>query len=254
MTLVEEIESTSVRAGAAVWFLGGASLAIRSPASLIYLDLFTGPPSPGGLTKAIPDVIDLDAISRADLALVTHQHGDHCHRPSLAKLYQDTTCLFLGSATCNHMFWDWGIPPERTRVIAPEESWSRGGTTIHALPARDAFEIDALTFVIEGGGVRIFDGGDTLYFPEMEEIGRRWALDVAFLSYATNPPGETYYLTEEMVLAAARSLSARILILKHYDLWQEFSADPAPLVDRLRAEGHDARTLRLGERLQLDKT
>jgi len=244
-----EIESYNVQSGVTIWFLGGASLAIRTKASLMYLDLFTGPPPPNGLTKAIPEIIDPAAMQWADLALATHHHNDHCHRASLSYLHANTSSLFLGPTACNRLYREWGFDLARTRLIAPYESWAKGDVTIHALPANDAFEPDAVCFILEAGKVRVFDGGDTLYFPELAEIGREWTLDIAFLSYASNPPGEDYYLNEEAVLKAAQALHPRILVLKHFDLWVEFAADPMPLVERLKAQGYDARVLKLGERM-----
>lgn len=245
----EEIESYSIEEGVAIWSLGGPSVAIRSKESLLYLDLFSGP-APAGLTKGIPDVIAPAAIRRAGMALSTHHHEDHCHKHSLSLLYNNTSSLFVGPASCNRLYRDWGFDLARTRLLAPWESFSKGDVTVHALPSKDDFSPDAVSFLLELGGVKIFEGGDTLYFPEMAEIGRAWEIDIAFLNYAKNPPGKVFYMGEEAVLKASRDLGAGILILKHYDLWVEAAVDPRPLLGRLRTQGHDARILGLGERIE----
>ena len=70
------------------------------------------------------------------------------------------------------------------------------------------------------------------------------------MSYAKNPPDKVYYLDEEAVMKAADDLKAKIIILKHYDLWKQFEIDPIPLVEQLKSRGHDARVLSLGERFE----
>jgi L-ascorbate metabolism protein UlaG (beta-lactamase superfamily) len=248
------IEQDAVGAGVSIWFLGGPSMAIRSRESIIYLDLFTGPPPLGGLTKAIPEIIDPAAIARADLALSTHHDNDHCHERSLRILHENTTSIFLGPVSCNRLYQKWGFDIARTRLLAAGERFVKGDFVFHALPSNDAFDPDAVCYVLEVDGLRIFDAGDSLYFPQIAEIGQQFDLDVAFLSYAASPPGESYYMSEEGVLRAAKELNPRLLILKHYDLWQELGADPQPLLKRLRSAGHEARIYGLGERLDLRAT
>ncbi len=244
-----EIESYSAERGVAIWSLGGPSLAIRSSQSLVYVDLFTGP-APIGLTKGIPEAMDPAAIRWSDIALSTHQHEDHCHQLSLSLLHQNTASLFLGPASCNRLYRDWGFDLARTRLLAPWESFIKGDFTVHALPSKDDFCPDALCFLLEVGGVKIFEGGDSFYFPEMAKIGQRWEIDIAFLNYARNPPDKLYYMDEEAVLKTAHDMGAGILMLKHYDLWVEAAVDPVPLLEQLRAEGHNARVLELGERIE----
>jgi len=246
----KDMETYQVEAGFVIWFLGGPSLAIRTRESLLYLDFYTGLPSIPNLEKGIPEVIDPAAIRWADIALSTHQHLDHCHKESLEWLHKNTSSLFLGPASCNELYREWGFDLARTRLIAPNESFAKGDVIVHALPSNDEYGPDAVSFLLEADGVKIFDGGDTFYFPEMAEIGRKWGIDVAFLNYAKNLPDKIYYMDEEAVLKAARDLNAKIVFLKHYALWVICAIDPAPVLERLRAQGQDARTLALGERLE----
>lgn len=245
----KEIESFQLETGVAVWFLGGPSLAIRSSRSLLYLDFFTGP-APQGLVKAIPEIIDPGALRRASIALSTHQHEDHCDKLSLSHLHQNTSSLFLGPPSCNELYRQWGFDLARTRIIAPDETFAKDDYTVHALPSNDEYGPDAVSFLLEVDGVRIFDGGDTYYFPEMADLGKKWNIDIAFLNYAKNPPDIRFYMEEDAILQAARDLNARITVIKHFDLWVSALIDPTSVVERLRAEGLDTRTMELGERLE----
>lgn len=247
----KEIEIYRVEEGVVIWYLGGPSVAIKTRETLIYLDLYTGPPPEPDLVKAIPEVIDPEAIRRADAALSTHHDPDHCHRPSLECLHRNTSALFMGPKSCCKLYREWGFDAKRVRQISPGESLQVGDITVHALSSKDVFDPDAVTYLLEAAGVKIFDSGDTLYFSEMAEIGRRWELEIALLSFAKNPEGEVYYMDEEQVLMAARDLGAKIVIPKHYDLWEQFTADPRPVIERLISQGHEARILGLGEKFAL---
>ena len=246
-----DIDAYPVENGMSVWFLGGPSLAIRTVGSMLYLDLFTGPSPVPSVTKAIPEAIDPAAIRRADIAISTHFDEDHCDRNSLTWLHKNTQSLFLGPVSCNRLYQEWGFSLDRMRQIAAYESFGTNDVIVHAYPACDVFDPDAVTYVIESSDVCIFDAGDSLYLPEMRQIGQEWNLDVALLSYANNPPGKTYYMDADGIVNAARDLRAKTIVLKHYDLWREFLADPFPLIERLRESGHDARVFQLKERFDI---
>ncbi len=249
-----DIEERKVDESVVTWSLGGPSLAFRTHQTLLYLDLFTGPsPVPDVVTKAIPEVIDPTLIRAADLALSTHHDEDHCHKDSLEWLHRNTNCLFLGPVSCNKLYRDWEFELSRTRQIAAYEIFGMLDVLIHAYPSKDVFDPDAVTYVLDLDGVTIFDSGDTLYIQELKQIGQKWDLDLAFLSYARNPSDRRLYMGEEEVLHAAKDLGARKLILKHYDLWEEFSIDPTPLLKLLQENGQDAQILALGECLEWRK-
>jgi L-ascorbate metabolism protein UlaG (beta-lactamase superfamily) len=192
-------------------------------------------------------LIDPESIRRVDIAISTHFDEDHCDWHALGFLHKNTTCLFLGPVSCNRLYQKWEFDLARQRQLAAYECFARQDVSVHAYPSKDVFDPDALTYVIEVGEIKVFDGGDTLHFPGLAEIGGKWDLDIVFLSYAKNPEGKVYYLDEEAVCKAAQDLKPRILIIKHYDLWREFAVDPMPLVEELRSQGHDARVFGLGE-------
>ena len=243
------IESYSVDQGAAIWFLGGPSLAFRSRQSLIYLDLFVGPSrAPDEVTRDIPDGIDPSQISYADYVISTHHDEDHCNEHTLKIIYKSAEAVFLGPVSCNKLYREWGFSLERTRIIGEGETLVKKDVKINALPSKDVFDQDAVCYLLEVGGVKIFEGGDTLYFEEMDNIGAQFDIDIAFLSTATNPDGEIYYMDDEQVIKAARDLDAKVVMLKHYELWKQFKKDPQPLLEKLKTEGHDARVFELGQK------
>jgi len=245
-----EIENYEVTKGVAIWFLGGPSLAIRSRQSLVYLDLFAGPsPVPEVVTRDIPDGLDPLRIKFADYVISTHHDEDHCNENTLKAVHSAADAIFLGPVSCNKLYRKWGLELGRTRLIGQGETLAKNDLKVHALGASDVFDPDAISYVLDFDGVKIFEGGDTLYFEELNEIGKQFDIDIAFLSTATNPPDAIYYMTDEQLVQAADALGAKVVILKHYDLWREFKKDPRNSLSLLRAKGQDARVYAQGELL-----
>lgn len=241
------IENYEVSAGVAIWFLGGPSLAFRTKQSLVYLDLFVGPsPVPDVVTRDIPDGLDPAKISYADYVISTHHDEDHCNERTLGIVNKTIETVFLGPVSCNVFYRKWDFELGRTRQLGVGETLSLKDVKISALPSKDVFDPDAVCYLLDMDGVKIFEAGDSLYFDQMKNFGEQYEIDVAFLSTATNPEGEIYYMDDEAVIEAANALGAKITVLKHYELWKQFKKDPLPLVEKLEAAGHDARVFDLG--------
>jgi L-ascorbate 6-phosphate lactonase len=251
-TFLTELERHAAPPGLTLWALGGPSLAIQTPQTLIYLDLFTGPP-PGDLHKAITDLLDPDDIRRADAALSTHHDPDHCHEASLKALHAHTDALFVGPASCRKLYREWGFDEARVLEVAANHTVQLKDLRITALPCNDYFDPQAVSYLLQSGGVTAFDGGDTLYYSGYVEVGRRYAIDLALLNFAHNPPGEIYYMNQAHVARTAVELGAKTVIPLHYDLWQEFLDDPAPLGPLLAPHGIGLHVLRQGERYVLTR-
>lgn len=234
---VQKVEGHYPPDGITIWTLGGPSVIIQTPQTLVYLDLFTGPSPEPDLHKAIEDIIDVRAVRRADAVLCTHHDLDHCHRPSLSAIHENTTASFIGPRSCTKLMREWGFDGSRLVQLASHEAIQIKDLRIWAMPCNDYFDPDAVSYVLQSGGITLFDGGDTLYYAGYIDVGKRFDIDVAMLNFAHNPPGEIYYMNHAHVARTAQELGARILIPKHYDLWQEFVDDPAPLVPLLEPQG-----------------
>ncbi|MEJ2003610.1 MAG: MBL fold metallo-hydrolase [Cyclobacteriaceae bacterium] len=81
------------------------------------------------------------------------------------------------------------------------------------------------SYIVEGGGMRIFIGGDTENTPEMKALED---IDIAFL-----PMNLPYTMTPEMVADATRGFKPGILYPYHYG-----STDPQELVSLLSDQTH----------------
>jgi L-ascorbate metabolism protein UlaG (beta-lactamase superfamily) len=249
--LAKTIEQMRLDAGVMLWCLGGASVALKSPGATLYIDLFTGPSPEPDLHKGIDDVIVPDDIHVADIVLCTHSDVDHCHRESLLPLVRNTTARFVGPRSCTRLFREWGIPAARIVELAPAEQFAYQDILITACDSNDYFDADAVTYLIRAAGVTLFEAGDTLYYSGFRRIGAQHKIDVALLNFAHNPPDEVFYMPAGQVARAAQELGTRIVVPKHWDLWQEFRDDPTKLVPRLAPQGIVVKILKQGENLEI---
>jgi L-ascorbate 6-phosphate lactonase len=243
---LEQVEAHTPTNAFTIWALGGPSTIIQTPETTVYLDLFTGPSPETTLHKATVDIVDPAAIRRVDATLSTHHDPDHCHQPSLTPIHNNTDALLIGPRSCTKLFREWGFDPNRMVELGAHQAFQFKDLRIWAMPCNDYFDPDAVSYVFQSGGVTLFDGGDTLYYSGYIEVGRQFDIDVALLNFARNPPGEIYYMNHAHVARTAQELGARILIPKHFDLWEEFLDDPAPLVEMLEPAGISVEILAQG--------
>ncbi|MFZ0548371.1 MAG: MBL fold metallo-hydrolase [Candidatus Promineifilaceae bacterium] len=234
---LNQVESNRPQSGITIWALGGPSTIIQTPETTVYLDLFTGPSPEATLHKATKDIVDPNAIRKVDAVLCTHHDLDHCHQGSLTPIHANTDALLIGPRSCTKLFREWDFDPGRMVELAAHQAIQLKDLRIWAMPCNDYFDPDANSYVLQSGGVTLFDGGDTLYYSEYIQVGKRFDIDVALLNFARNPPGEIYYMNHAHVARTAQELGTRILIPKHYDLWEEFLDDPAPLIEMLEPAG-----------------
>jgi L-ascorbate metabolism protein UlaG (beta-lactamase superfamily) len=192
-------------------FLGHGTLRFSLGAIEVYVD----PVSRYGNFAAMP---------KADLVLVTHQHGDHLDAAAIEALRKAGTVV-VATAACAAKL------PGAT-VLANGGSGDWAGVRVEAVPAYNLEHKrpdgtpfhpkgEGNGYVLTLGGKRIYVAGDTENIPEMAALKD---IDIAFL-----PMNLPYTMTPEMVAAAARSFQPKILYPYHYG-----ETDPQKLVELLK--------------------
>jgi L-ascorbate metabolism protein UlaG (beta-lactamase superfamily) len=154
---------------------------------------------------------DYAGMPKADLILVTHEHGDHLDAAAIETLTKENTSLVLTEVCAEAA--DGGIVMEngQTQTIA--------GVRIEAVPAYNLVHLrpDGSPFHPKGvgngyvltlGDTRVYVAGDTENTPEMKTLRD---IDVAFL-----PMNLPYTMDPEMVADAAKAFKPRILYPYHY--------------------------------------
>lgn len=149
---------------------------------------------------------DYATLPKADIVLVTHEHGDHLD-PKAIEAVKTPKTVVIGTAKC---------AAQLPGMITMNNGDSRTvqGLRIEAVPA---YNIVAKQFHPRGNGngyiitfadKRVYVAGDTENTPEVKALKK---IDVAFL-----PMNLPYTMTPEMVADAAKAFMPTILYPYHY--------------------------------------
>ena len=179
----------------ALWNLGGAGFALRTPAATLLIDPFLGPSNPPEWVRAIPPAFAPESLREVEAVLLSHEHSDHADPVALREVAGRTHALVLGPASGIEVAREQaGLPADRARRLAHGESVAMAGARITAVPMHDPNARGANGYVVEAGGVTVVHCGDSLYFPGFVELGHRWQIDALCVAVGANPPGRSYYM------------------------------------------------------------
>ncbi len=169
---------------------------------------------------------DYSLLPKADIILITHEHGDHLDSKAIEKISQDNTKLVVTAQVAESL--GEGI------VMQNGDKQTVNGITIKAVPAynivakRDngqPFHPKGIGngYVLSFGDKKVYVAGDTENIPEMAELEDIYC---AFL-----PMNLPYTMSPEMVAAAARIIKPAILYPYHFG-----STDTNELLELLKDE------------------
>ena len=167
---------------------------------------------------------DYSTFPKANLILITHEHGDHLDPGALEKVRTERTILILTETCADRV--SGGI------VMKNGDVETVGGLTIEAIPAYNLVHMrsEGVPFhprgigngyVITFGDKRVYVAGDTENIPEMKNLKN---IDYAFL-----PMNLPYTMTPEMVADAAKAFKPKVLYPYHFG-----DTDPTQLVELMK--------------------
>ena len=172
-----------------------------------------------------------DNLPKADLILVTHEHGDHLDPDLINTLRKDATVMLSSEKAAASVSW--------ARIMKAGDINVVNGISVLAVPAYNIKNMrapgqpyhpkgDGNGYVLTIGDKKIYVAGDTENIPEMKDLKN---IDVAFL-----PMNLPYTMTPEMVADAAKSFKPAILYPYHYG-----STNTATIINLLKDSGIEVR-------------
>jgi len=181
-----------------MYFVGHGSLIFSVNGYFIYID-------------PVRSAGKYDNLAKADIILVTHEHGDHLDPQLISTLRKDATVMYSSVAAATSVSWAHPMKAGDKKTINNIE--------VLAVPAYNIVNLRApgqpfhpkgagIGFVITIGDAKIYVAGDTENIPEMKELKN---INVAFL-----PMNLPYTMTPEMVADAAKSFNPKILYPYHF--------------------------------------
>ncbi len=178
-----------------IYFIGHGSLMFDFSGKIVYVDPWS-------------KLADYSTLPKADIILVTHQHGDHLDSVAINKILKSNTLIVENSAVFDIL--------KQGIVMKNNDKKTIEGIEIEAVPAyntttdRDKFHPKDRDngYVLTFGNKRVYVAGDTEDIPEMAALKN---IDIAFL-----PMNQPYTMLPEQVAKAALSFKPKILYPYHF--------------------------------------
>jgi L-ascorbate metabolism protein UlaG (beta-lactamase superfamily) len=169
---------------------------------------------------------DYAQMPKADIILLTHDHGDHLDPKALSLIRTDDTAVLMPEVCAAQV--------QGGTVMKNGDVTTVKGVRIEAVPAYNLVNMRSKNvpfhpkgegngYVITLGDTRVYVAGDTENTPEMKALGD---IDVAFL-----PMNLPYTMTPGMVADAAGTFKPKILYPYHFG-----DTDTSEVVELLKGE------------------
>jgi L-ascorbate metabolism protein UlaG (beta-lactamase superfamily) len=167
---------------------------------------------------------DYSKLPKADVILITHEHGDHLDPKAISAIRQEQTKLILTKVCAEKVAGG--------TVVKNGDVLNLAGLKIEVVPAYNIVHKrpdgepfhpkgQGNGYVVTFGKTRLYVAGDTENTPEMKSLKK---IDITFL-----PMDLPYTMTPEMVADAVRAFEPRVVYPYHYG-----QTDPNTLVNLLK--------------------
>ncbi|MDP2984476.1 MAG: MBL fold metallo-hydrolase [Candidatus Latescibacter sp.] len=208
--LQEDVLKTSL-GDLRITFIGHASLMFTFNGMVIHVD-------------PVSAQADYSLLPKADLVLITHEHGDHLDSKALDIIRTDKTKIILTNASSGRVRGGMAMKNGDSMTVdnLPIEVVP-AYNIVNKRPDGNPFHPKGVGngYIITFGDKRVYIAGDSENTPEMKALKN---IDAAFL-----PMNLPYTMTPEMVADAAKAFQPKILYPYHYG-----ETDPSRLVQLLK--------------------
>jgi L-ascorbate 6-phosphate lactonase len=247
-SLAKKIQATQVEPGSiAIFWLAQAGFVFKTPTNKI---IFTDPyltdyvqrvlPEYGlGFKRVMPKLIEADEVD-ADYVVSTHSHQDHLDADALPILLKNPRIRFIGSPDCREYYEKAGIPQDRFTIAHQGETLTLDDFSLTGVAA-DHGELapDALGYLFNFGGIKVWQVGDTAFRPEIWQEIFRAGVDVIL------PPINGVFGNLNGLEAArlAQEAHAKIAIPCHFWMFAAHFGNPAEFLEACKVHAPEVRPL-----------
>lgn len=264
--LLKNIQSQAqLTEGFRIWWLGQSGFLIQWQGKHLLFDPYlsdslsikyaqTDKPHVRMSEKAIdPSLLDM-----IDVVTSSHNHTDHLDADTLLPLLRANpdVQLIIPEANrvfvCNRLQCAFEFPTG----LNDGENVEVAGFKIYGVPAaHNSLERDEvgrckyMGFVAEFGGYRVYHSGDTLWYDDIVDILKPFAVDVAFLPINGNKPERRVAgnLNAEEAARLGKEIGAKLVIPHHYNMFEFNTEDPAAFEKYALQHQIPYRVLEIGE-------
>jgi L-ascorbate metabolism protein UlaG (beta-lactamase superfamily) len=252
--------------GFQLWWLGQSGFLLQWKGKRVLIDPYLS----DSLTKkyAATDkphtrmselVLRPELLRNISVVTSSHNHTDHLDAETLIPVLENNPGIQFIIPEANRDFVAERIKCERDIPIGLNDgkSVTIDGFTFYGIPAKHN-EIDRdksgnckyMGYVIEFGSYKIYHSGDTLWFDEMIDILKPFAVDIALLPINGNDPSRKVAgnLNCAEAVKLGKALGVKEVIPCHYDMFSFNTADANEFVMEAEKINQPYKVLKGGER------
>jgi L-ascorbate metabolism protein UlaG (beta-lactamase superfamily) len=170
----------------------------------------------GGVRRAVEPGVMSGDFRDVGLVLISHQHADHLHLPTLRMIPRSATIVVPAGAAAEVS----SLRFARVVELMPGADFELAGVHVTACPIShgDGELAAGNAYVVRGLGPSMYLCGDSGYFPGFAEIGKTFAPDIALLPIGGFLPSSfrARHMSPLDALFAFEDLRSRILVPIHH--------------------------------------
>jgi L-ascorbate 6-phosphate lactonase len=244
--LIEDISNDNSPAGTvALWWLGQASFVLKAAGIIVYIDPYLKESS----HRLSPPAFPPEAVTNADVVLLTHDHTDHVDPAALPGIAKASPAArFIAPRPIANRVADLIGGKERLITAVADEPLSvevRGAKLgLQPVPAKhEEFDLTPegypyLGYTLALGGVTVYHSGDTIPYEGQIERVKAHGVDLALLPingrdvYRTRA-GTIGNMDYREAAEFAVAIGAKVVIPMHYAMFRGNTVPPGHLISYL---------------------
>ena len=157
----------------------------------------------------VSEYADYNSFPKADIILITHEHGDHLDPKAISAL-EKTGTLLIANEAGSKILGKGTVMKNGDKLTPVDYMTIEAVPAYNTTPGREKYHPRHRDngYILTLGGTRIYISGDTEDIPELADLKD---IDIAFL-----PVNQPYTMTVQQAVHAAEMFSPKILYPYHY--------------------------------------